>query len=1017
MFIITLVEPLSSTETMSSDQSIYGEYFRITEEYTAKYGPKTVLLMQVGAFFEVYGIRKPGETVAIRSCIDQFAQVGNLSVSEKKTAFENGSVVMAGFRDYTLDKYIPKLTEAGFTVVVFVQEPRPGTKSFQRVFDSVYSPGTVVSFDTDTSAQITNHIMCIWFDVHRTLLRKSSSPITEKTRDTLLYGVAVVNIFTGKSSLFEQQTTLDFSPSTFDELERYVSVFSPSELIVVSPFEQNQLDKIIQYTGVNTSTVHYIDSRNVANERVQNCTKQKYIRHLFTEFYKDDTYDICSEFQTYAVATQSFCYLLNFIQEHNPRLVRNIDLPTLNNTSYRMILANHTLKQLNILDDTTHESTYSSVSRFLNKCATPIGRRMFYAQLVNPVFDEEWLRREYDAIEGMLAFGSEPIAAFRKLLRGVCDMEKIMRQLTVRKLHPASIFALWKSIQTIHQTNVILYESKDLLSYLSPNPEPFAFIESQCAKILEYLDQRLAVADCQGLQGFEVNIIRPGISQTLDETLDAQRKNLELFGDIRESLNAIIRTQEKNADLDFVKVHETDKLGLSLQITKKRAGILKKYIGDHPDKFLSSVSTFPLNNIRFVSVSSTMDEIECPVLQTVARQILAAKQRLSKMVENEYLLVLEGFESRCYGCLEKLSAFVAKLDTLTTKAYLAQTYHYYRPTISTASEHSFVRATALRHCLIEQIQQNELYVPNDVELDGRGILLYGTNAVGKTSLIRALGIAVIMAQSGMFVPCAQFVYRPYTAIFSRILGNDNLFKGLSTFAVEMSELRTILTLSDERSLVLGDELCSGTETESALSIFMAGLCHLDKKRTSFVFATHFHEILRMSEMAALSVETKHMAVHYDRELDCLVYDRTLQSGPGNRMYGLEVCKSLHLPVDFMDKAYDIRGRYFPETRGGLSSPPARTYNANKIRGTCEMCHVEMGEETHHLQEQHLADANGFIGDFHKNHMANLMSLCSKCHALVHTLEKAPEVPPIPKPTKVVRKKTTKGTTVFVEGKM
>ena len=99
---------------------------------------------------------------------------------------------------------------------------------------------------------------------------------------------------------------------------------------------------------------------------------------------------------------------------------------------------------------------------------------------------------------------------------------------------------------------------------------------------------------------------------------------------------------------------------------------------------------------------------------------------------------------------------------------------------------SFFSAKKLRHCLIEHLQTNEIYVTNDIVLgddNQDGVLLYGTNAVGKTSIIRALGIAVIMAQSGCYVPCSKFVYKPYTAIFSRILGNDNIFNGLSTFAV------------------------------------------------------------------------------------------------------------------------------------------------------------------------------------------------------------------------------------------
>ena len=327
---------------------------------------------------------------------------------------------------------------------------------------------------------------------------------------------------------------------------------------------------------------------------------------------------------------------------------------------------------------------------------------------------------------------------------------------------------------------------------------------------------------------------------------------------------------------------------------------------------------------------------------------------------------------------------------------------------------------------------------NDVELDGGGFLLYGTNAVGKTSLIRAIGIVAIMAQCGMFVPCTTFEYKPYRSFFTRILGNDNLYKGLSTFAVEMSELRVILKNADQNSLILGDELCSGTETQSALSIFVAGLMDLHEKAASFIFATHFHEIVNYEEIAWLPL--KHMSVFYDRETDCLVYDRLLKDGAGNDMYGLEVCKSLHLPTDFLDKAFAIRNKYFPEKKGILDQVQTR-YNSQKIRGLCEMCNLAPSTETHHLEMQSNADREGFIdgSSFHKNHKANLMALCEACHQNVHhgddisvlTVDSesaktssnfasnfaskgtSNSVSNASK-KKVVRKKTTKGYSVFVE---
>jgi DNA mismatch repair protein MutS len=358
--------------------------------------------------------------------------------------------------------------------------------------------------------------------------------------------------------------------------------------------------------------------------------------------------------------------------------------------------------------------------------------------------------------------------------------------------------------------------------------------------------------------------------------------------------------------------------------------------------------------------------------------------------------------------LEQLINFITLIDVLHNKGEIAKKFNYCKPTIITSNKSS-VNAVGLRHCLIEQFQLNELYITNDVTLgDGvvDGILLYGTNAVGKTTLIRALGIAVIMAQAGLYVPCSEFKFKPYKHIFTRIIGNDNIFKGLSTFEVEMSELRTILRLIDENSLVLGDELCSGTETMSAISIFVAGIQKLCSSNSSFIFATHLHEIVNYDEINNLnSVSLKHMEVIYDKEKDMLIYDRKLKDGPGNNLYGLEVCKSLNLPKDFLDMANEIRIKYSLENKSILSLKQSR-YNSNKLVNICENCCKNMGSEVHHLQHQSDANENGIIINnssiFHKNNLANLMTLCEKCHDEIHR-----------KKIKQKKIKTSKGQTLLI----
>jgi len=267
--------------------------------------------------------------------------------------------------------------------------------------------------------------------------------------------------------------------------------------------------------------------------------------------------------------------------------------------------------------------------------------------------------------------------------------------------------------------------------------------------------------------------------------------------------------------------------------------------------------------------------------------------------------------------------------------------------------------------------------------DNIGILLFGTNAVGKSSLIKALGISIIMAQAGFFVPCEEFLYKPYHTIFTRILGNDNIFKGLSSFAVEMVEFKTILSLANENSLILGDELCSGTENNSAISIFLAGIEHLYTKSATFIFATHFHEIVELDEIRDKDkLVLKHLTVSYNKEQDKLIYDRKLKDGSGESMYGLEVCKSLHLPAEFLRQANAIRNKY-NRCSGSILSYKKSRYNSNKVMGICEHCKLVLSDETHHVHQQKEASDNGYINSFHKNTHGNLVCICSKCHIRIH----------------------------------
>ena len=991
-------------------KSIYGEYFKYTEEYQTKYGKHSVVLMQVGAFFEVYGIKLAEGDDIVRSQIAYFAEICQLNVSAKTQSYDNGTIVMAGFRDFTIDKYITKLTENGYTVPVFVQE-KDG-KVIRRVLDKVYSPGTFISCETDSNNAISNNIMTIWFDVYKPFAKSVQS------KDTMVYGVSVVNIFTGQSFIFQHETPFYMNVTTFDELERFISIYSPSEIIIISPFDKPTIQSITQYAGIHTSVVHLIDSTELKNEKIMRCTQQRYLKEVLSFFYKEDTFDICKEFQEHILATQSFCYLLNFIQEHNPTLVRRICLPEFNNTSKRVILPNHTLLQLNIIGDMSAENKkmgkLSSIMSLLNKCNSPMGSRLFQHQLTNPTFEESWLTTEYSMIANMTdGEHYDMVDSFRKQLSKLRDIDKICRQIVVQTIYPSSIYLLYTSLDRVQQMNTCLYEDTGILQYLCEsflkNGEPDKcgpIMDKKITEIMTFMGKHFILDQCQtvnSMNTFPASIIQPGVSAELDQVMEKYNTAQAYFNTIYSIFNGIVKSTEQSpTDTEYVKIHETEKSGMGLLITSKRSLILKQNLSSisKNDRIVRIDDKFSFNadDVKFVKASGTNLEITFPELTEICKTILHYKFILNKLIAESYIEVLSKLEDVYLDSLEHISTYVAKLDVLTTKSYIAKKYNYCRPVIDSAATKSGVCAVNMRHCLIEHLQQDEVYVPNDVVIGSGcdGILLYGTNAVGKTSLIRAIGVSVIMAQTGMYVPCSSFVFKPYTAIFSRILGNDNIFKGLSTFAVEMSELRVILKLADENSLILGDELCSGTEMESALSIFVAGLVELDKKKSSYIFATHFHEIVDYEEIVQLSRLTQmHMEVSYDREHDCLVYDRKLKAGSGPRIYGLEVCKSLHLDAEFLERAYAIRNKYYPETSGVLSNKQS-TYNARKIKGVCELCKKELGEDIHHLQHQQDANEDGFIGTFHKNHKANLVSICEPCHQKLHS----------PEPTKVIKKKKT-----------
>ena len=376
------------------------EYFELTKKYQDEYGENTILLMQVGSFIEVYGIYNKKTETLMGSRIVDFSQICELKIVEKNTCVGTDDVMMAGFKDMQIEKYIKKIQEAGFTAVVYVQDE--AAKNTTRSLGGIFSPGTY--FHTETQS-LTNSITCIWVEfVENKVLLKGKYVVV---------GVANIDIYTGKTNIFQFKEVYMNNPTTYDELERFISIYNPSEAILISNLpDEKELDYVISYAGISSSLIHkiHIDTNNGANmsekvKRVLNCEKQNYQTEILSKFFPFDDFQVfIQNFYDNNIATQAFCFLLDFVYQHNPHLVNKISEPVFENCSTRLTLANHSLKQLNIIDDgNVKSSKYSCVCNMLNDCLTPMGKRKFTYNFLNPVYNVTYLQCEYNITEYFLS--------------------------------------------------------------------------------------------------------------------------------------------------------------------------------------------------------------------------------------------------------------------------------------------------------------------------------------------------------------------------------------------------------------------------------------------------------------------------------------------------------------------------------------------------------------------------------------------------------------------------------------
>jgi DNA mismatch repair protein MutS len=276
---------------------------------------------------------------------------------------------------------------------------------------------------------------------------------------------------------------------------------------------------------------------------------------------------------------------------------------------------------------------------------------------------------------------------------------------------------------------------------------------------------------------------------------------------------------------------------------------------------------------------------------------------------------------------------IGELDALAALADVAAREGYVRPVLTDGFD---LDITGGRHPVVERMMPRDKFIPNDVRLtdDARVMILTGPNMAGKSTILRQLGLIVLMAQAGSFVPASAATIGICDRVFTRVGASDNLVRGQSTFMVEMAETSAILHTATRRSLVLLDEIGRGTSTYDGVSIAWAVSEHLhDETGCKTIFATHYHELVQLAD-ELVAVRNYNVGV---REVgDRVLFLHRLQPGGADRSYGIEVGKLAGLPAPVLTRAREVLALLEGEAERmvpTLASGGARTVRAVRTAST------------------------------------------------------------------------------------
>ena len=505
----------------------------------------------------------------------------------------------------------------------------------------------------------------------------------------------------------------------------------------------------------------------------------------------------------------------------------------------------------------------------LDTTSTPMAARLLREWILHPICELTELTRRQHIIA---ASQREPflMSKLRDSLRRVRDMERLTSRLAQGAGNARDLLALATSLAS-------LPDITGDLSAIALSEVALSALRDRLGDFAELSDKLLrAVVDEPPVSVKEGGMFRDGYDTQLDELRQASREGKDWLSDME-------ARERASTGIDSLKIRYNNVFGYYIEVTKANYAKV-------PQHYVRKQTL--ANAERFVT-----DE-----LKKLESSILGADER-ARQLEYELFCTLREDVRSHIDPIQSSARALAEVDVLLSLAETAQRHRYCRPELD---ESRRLEITNGRHPVIEQVQTDTSFVPNDTvmgEDSDRVLILTGPNMAGKSTYIRQVALITLMAQIGSYVPAESARIGLVDRIFCRVGASDDIARGQSTFMVEMSETALILNNATARSLVILDEIGRGTATFDGLSIAWAVAEHLhDIIGARTLFATHYHEMVDLQHTHP-AVSNWHVEVREWQ--DEIVFLRKVLPGPADKSYGIQVARLAGLPAPIIERAKQI----------------------------------------------------------------------------------------------------------------